>query len=609
MGITVSPRLSCLSLALGTLLFALLFCSLLDRVAQADAIVTVKAMTATTILEIFVDDDKIRCEFEVGTADLEAFANLLPDKLYEQLTGYSRPLQERLREFLNEDWIVLADGEQLSGRFKSIAPGKRIARDEITGDPLNPQPAEAEGVLRFQLEYPLTEKLSTLTIRSFADSEFTPNIGFIGYHRDLPINDFRYLPREVSLTLDWRDPWYSQFEHRNLQRQYSAPLNVFLYVEPYEVRQEIVVRPQDLQQWLDLGLDGKDKIPVEDQAELKQQVADFLLEKSPVTVDGQPIIGRLDRIHFIRRSLRTTGVIDPPEELDTTSALLGVIFVYPIEKLPNKVTLDWQLFSTQIQVIPAVASDEAGGLPAQITPESPKLEWQNFLTDPTDPKLAAIKAPPQDSVFRLPVLSAICFGAFVFLMARQGRAGQAGRPMIATIACLVGAVALYPVAGVELPNPFSQPAQVSEESAAELLTNLLYNVYRAFDHHDESVIYDRLATGISGDLLSEVYLETRRSMEVKNQGGLRISVKDVSILDLDELQIISPNEFTCRCRWQVAGWIGHWGHIHRRANQHLANLKIAADDGKWKITAVEMLDEQSLDATTGRPSEFEGSKK
>ena len=31
----------------------------------------------------------------------------------------------------------------------------------------------------------------------------------------------------------------------------DAPLSVFLYVEPFEVRKEIVVRPRDLQQWID----------------------------------------------------------------------------------------------------------------------------------------------------------------------------------------------------------------------------------------------------------------------------------------------------------------------------------------------------------------------
>jgi len=47
--------------------------------------------------------------------------------------------------------------------------------------------------------------------------------------------------------------------------------------------------------------------------------------------------------------------------------------------------------------------------------------------------------------------------------------------------------------------------------------------------------------------------------------------------------------------WRVAGWIGHWGHIHRRVNEHLALLTIAPLDGKWKITAIEMLDEQPIE--------------
>ncbi|MCH8046920.1 MAG: hypothetical protein IID44_24730 [Planctomycetes bacterium] len=46
---------------------------------------------------------------------------------------------------------------------------------------------------------------------------------------------------------------------------------------------------------------------------------------------------------------------------------------------------------------------------------------------------------------------------------------------------------------------------------------------------------------------------------------------------------------------RVAGWIGHWGHIHRRVNEHVALLTIAPLDGKWKITAIEMLDEQPIE--------------
>ena len=85
------------------------------------------------------------------------------------------------------------------------------------------------------------------------------------YHNGLPVNDFRYLSSEVILDLDWDDAWYSQFRHPNYRRQFNAPMSVFFYVEPYEVRKEIVIRPRDLQHWIDLGLKDKKMISVDQQ--------------------------------------------------------------------------------------------------------------------------------------------------------------------------------------------------------------------------------------------------------------------------------------------------------------------------------------------------------
>ena len=42
---------------------------------------TTKAMTATTIAEIFVDEDGVRVEMEIGPADLKAFAENLKDRM------------------------------------------------------------------------------------------------------------------------------------------------------------------------------------------------------------------------------------------------------------------------------------------------------------------------------------------------------------------------------------------------------------------------------------------------------------------------------------------------------------------------------------------------
>ena len=100
----------------------------------------------------------------------------------------------------------------------------------------------------------------------------------------------------------------------------------------------------------------------------------------------------------------------------------------------------------------------------------------------------------------------------------------------AIIAVFLGGILTLPFARIVVANPFAESPSISDDEAHELITGLLHNVYRAFDHHNESLIYDRLSQSIAGDLLSEVYLETRRSMEVKNQGGLRISVVDQALV-------------------------------------------------------------------------------
>ena len=38
----------------------------------------------------------------------------------------------------------------------------------------------------------------------------------------------------------------------------------FIYVEPYEVRQEVLVRVNDLDEWMDLGLRGKEFIELDE---------------------------------------------------------------------------------------------------------------------------------------------------------------------------------------------------------------------------------------------------------------------------------------------------------------------------------------------------------
>ena len=232
------------------LAFLVLFLAILLHPVSSfsDAIIITKAMTASTIAEVFVEEGRILVEIEIGGQDLEGFRNLMPDAVYQRMGHDPVPWPERLSEFFQQDLVIRADGgPPLAGRLVAIEPRERVARDEITGNPLPVPEGEGEPVVFAVLEYPLSVRPEVLSLAppTGEGGVSQASIGFMTYHHEIPVNDFRYLSTEETLDLDWNDPWYSAFRNRNLRRQYDAPMNAFLYVEPYEVRTEIIARPLD----------------------------------------------------------------------------------------------------------------------------------------------------------------------------------------------------------------------------------------------------------------------------------------------------------------------------------------------------------------------------
>ncbi len=596
-------------------LLALIGTLLLPSLVRSDALVITMAMNATSVAEFFVEEDGVTVQLEIGVADLMGFKDLLPDEIYEvlmraasgsesgseggsgsELEAGLEPLEERLPRFFRDDLRIVPDaGQPIVGRVLEVESSRRLPRDQVTGDPLPVGPDyEGEPVILARLFYPFVGRPQTLTFDApTAESgAVDANVGFVVYHRGLHVNDFRYLATGMTLDLDWDDPWYSSFESRSLRRQFYAPINGFLYIEPFEVRKEIVVRPKDLQTWVDLGLEpGQEVITVAEQEEIKRRAAEFLATRLAVTIDGQPAVGELDRVHFIFRTLRTSGVIDPPQDLPVVSATLGVIFVYPTDSLADEVTMHWDLFGERFQSVPTSATDEAGGLPYVVTPDDPVLKWTNFLTNPTVPGLVKVESPPPAWTRWVGYVAMLTGFALVGMAIRQRGAllrRQASRVVVG------GLVALALTTGFGSYQAL-YATRFSEEAVARVLDGLLENVYRAFDYRREEVIYDSLENTVSGALLTQIYLETRRSLELENQGGARAKVQDVEILEASYEALPSGTGFTTEARWNVTGSVGHWGHIHKRINQYRAVITVESIDSAWRITGLEVLEEERID--------------
>jgi hypothetical protein len=561
---------------------------------HSDALIVTRAMLATTIAEVFIEADSVIVELEIGAESLAAFQNLLPDQLYERLGNEPRPWAERLGSFFDEDFVIRgASDVALPGVLTAVEPRPRVRRDEVTGEPL-PVPAdEEEPVVFARLAYPLPGQPNVISITPPGAENEGPmsDLGFVAYHRGLPINDFRYLGARETLDLDWDDPWYSRFRNRNLWRQYDAPISTFLYVEPYEVRKEVVLRPRDLEEWIDLGLAGLDTLRTEDQEELKARVVEFLSPRNPVTIDGVEVEGRLDRIHFIYRNLRTSGVVDPPRDLDLVSATLGVIWTYPIEGLPEHVSMRWELFGERYPRVPASVTDEAGGLPYYLTRGDEVLEWTNFLTNPTIPGLVEVQRPGGSRVWTVTAILSVL--AFLVLLARYGTRFVRKQPVTVAAAALTGLLLVTSLLSV----PMALRGGLSEDETAQVLSGILMNIYRSFDFREEERIYDMLANSASGDLLTDIYLETRQSLELENQGGARAKVKEVEVLEASH-DPIRGRGFRSRATWNVAGSVGHWGHVHQRINQYVAEFTVEEVDGVWKVTSLEILQEERLPGST-----------
>ena len=206
-----------------------------------------------------------------------------------------------------------------------------------------------------------------------------------------------------------------------------------------------------------------------------------------------------------------------------------------------------------------------------------------------------VEAPPAgDRVPALIVLVTAIVGLVLtaLLVSRSVRAGSGiprwGVPS-AVVLLLVLAVSARFVA---------QMGQLSDDETRTVVSGLLLNVYKAFDYRQEEVIYDALARTTSGELLTDVYLETRRSLELANQGGARAKVRTLEVTEATNEPVDRNGSFRSRASWNVYGSVGHWGHVHQRVNRYDADLTVEVIDGAWRITELDVLQEERLPTTS-----------
>ncbi len=583
--------------------------SMVDR-ALADWINLTGAETAPNIAEIYVLDDRIKLVLEVYLENIDTFRELVPDDWLKDQDVTRPDLYQRLRSFSDETFQFITDsGDKLQARVNRVEPRIRTDRQSPYAGMINPltrqrvpESPKDKRVLYAELVYPFARKPQNITIIPPLDEAGSARItiGFIAYHKAVPVIDFRYLGAPAHLSLNWEDPWYSKFVNPNLKRHHKSALMSFLYVEPYEVRHEILTRVKDMEQWMDLELRGREFIELDELDGLKQRIGEYLIEKNPVRIDGQALPPILDRSNYVQVGLTGIQLIEQPQRMETSTAIVGVILTYLTDGLPQEVTVNWELFSEQIQEVPATATDPAGPLRSFVTPEDSVHRWTNFLKRYKLPTVAGVTVANTVRPLIIPLATMMCLLAFVPIVLWVWRRRRLSRPVFIQVglgvATLVLALLLLPYAQVSVAKPNSFVRSINDAEAKAILEAILRNVYRAFDFRAEEHVYDKLALSVSGDLLSDIYLQSRKSLQIQKAGGAQAKVKAVEVLDTSVAELADqPLGFALKSRWTALGTVGHWGHVHARKNLYEAIVTLQAIDGIWKITGLELLEEQRID--------------
>ncbi len=440
---------------------------------------------------------------------------------------------------------------------------------------------------RRSAEFDLPGKPSTLSIAPPPDAA-AEEIGFVLYHLGLPVSDLHYLSRPQVVELDWNDPWRSRFRDRRLRRQFDTPAGVFLYVEPFQVRVEIIARLIDLQPSIDLGLSGRKTIPAASRADLQAKVSRFLGGQLALEVDGSPAEPHPDRVQFLRQRLLTSEVVPPEQDLPAVAATVGVTLSLARDGYPRDARLAWKLFNERIPRVAGSVTDENVSRPELLRPESNVLRWENLRGTVGVPELARLQGPPAVPWWLWLAAGSACAGAVLFAGLRAARDLRVGRPL-SRRAIALGFVLLL---GAAWAFGRASSARVRPSEARAIVRALLWNVYHAFDYREEEAVYDALARSVSGELLVQTYLEARRALELENQGGARARVKALDLVDLEIANATASRGFRARCGWDVAASVGHWGHIHQRRNRYEGELTVEPVDGVWKIAELHVFSEE-----------------
>jgi hypothetical protein len=521
---------------------------------NADWINLTGAETSPNIAEIYVLDDQVKVKLEVYIGDLEKFKELIPDEWITDPKIKRASLEQRMQSFATERFrFITEDGTKLPAKLQLVEPRMRVDRKSAFAGMINPYTKQRvqtapddKRVLYAEIVYPFDKKPQQLTIVPPSDERGNAiaSIGFITYHQAVPVIDFRFLGQSAKLNLDWQDPWYTQFDNKNLTRHHKNPLMVFLYVEPRQVRLESLMRISDISAMTDFSLEDSQVDLKEKHQRLEDHIKNYYADKQALNIDGKAFKSDTVRVEFLSATLRGLKVIEDPTIVDESSLLVGVSQRVFVESLPQKIDSQWQYFNQRIDRIPFTATDPVGPFQGLITKEDPGFDWQNFLKKYQEPVMQPVIVETGWNI-DLPYL---------------------------------GKIKIFN----KMPD---------QEQAVSIVGGVLENVRVSYIEKDPDALPQALGKVISEKQTLEIETELAKLFSPKVTGGAVGAVQlfnNVEVIDIRELT--KSDGFSATISGAAFISAQHWGHVDQRQLSFQLVLDLIEENTQWRLADLTVVD-------------------
>ena len=574
-------------------------------ISITEASMYVTKTRAVTRLQMFAEDLVLFQELEPNDQD-----RLMPEDLKRALEDHKKFLLEKFS-------LRNSKGELLAGQVTDLKPFT-IPAEGIPSSEMMMHTAV------YEIEHTFAEPPEFLTIQQdIADENFIiPSEMSLHVHQAGTALNFseRLLPgASTTIRFDWDqalsedatdqewDLWFEKQREKTLGITSYSSVYSFIYIEPAEVRHEVLIPLATLNTMIRLTHQDPAFVEIAEQDAIREEIRKWLLNENPVMINGVRVLPEFTRIDFYSLNLSDFATQAAEQKVSMASGRVGIIMTYrPVGDPVRDVSLGWNLFYSAMTKIPAVVvayrkSMERFEFSRFNKPEENTLKWscpQELLPG----QIESVPAKPMQAPrLNLPLLTLGLLGISIYSWFRLGRGSRA---TLVAVPQVVLALLMLKIPLMTIAHPWKPLPELSAEESKTTLDSLLKGMYRSLDFGSEDRVYDALAATVDGPLLEDLYLQLQESLRVREQGGAVARIREV----LTEGGQVTPREqsgsavswpgFCYRGRWTVAGTVEHWGHIHERQNLFEAVFTMEPREGAWKITRMDIVGQEQKSART-----------